>query len=141
MYYQQRHNKKIAESRKQTEPDLPAAPETEQVFQSRTVDQPTSLCTHPSPVAPMSETNVSKIDKEELLRRVTTPKPSLSHISRGSSVRESQDEKFGYPKKPSAANTSFGASCPLCSEPIDLSSLTDKKWRYVGLTSDQGRVG
>lgn len=130
MYYQQRHNKKIREIRMQTYPDLPEASEA---LEGTTVDQPTVSPTwNPEPIIPMSETNASRIDKVELHRRVTGPKPSLSHVSRGSSVRESQDERFGYPKKPSATKSTFRVdACPLCSEPLELTGLTDKKWRYV----------
>ncbi len=134
MYYQQRHNKKIAENRKQTQPEQPVAPDTEQMFQSRSAGQPTNSSTRsPQPdlvVVPMSETNVSRINEEELHRRLKRPRTSLSHISRGSSIQENQDERFFYPKEPSATS-SFGAACPLCSAPLKESDLKDKKWRCV----------
>ncbi|KAH6975803.1 hypothetical protein EDB80DRAFT_740174 [Ilyonectria destructans] len=128
MFYQLRHNKKIAGNREQTETALPE--NTEQVFEGGGTDNSTA------PVArkvqqdiPMSETNASNIDRQDLVHRVKRDKRSFSHISKGSSILESQDDRFVYPKMPSAKIGLMGVSCPLCSEPLELSSLTDKNWR------------
>lgn len=134
MYYYQRHNKKIREIRDQPEPDL-HVPEAPRTPEGETADQPNvSTTKKPNRVIPVSETNASKINEDGLHRLVKRPKSSRSHVSRGSSVRESQNETFGYPKKPSATGTSLEVSCPLCSEPLKLADLTDQKWRYVQLT-------
>jgi hypothetical protein len=133
MFYQQRHNKKIAKNRERKDTALPAVPEnTEQAFEG---GGPDNLATPVAPKVnqdiPISETNVSNIDRQDLLSRVKRAKPSFSHTSMGSSIRESQDDRFDYPKMPSAEKNPLGVSCPLCSEPLELSSLTEKEWRYV----------
>ncbi|KAE8447646.1 hypothetical protein EG329_010617 [Mollisiaceae sp. DMI_Dod_QoI] len=127
MFYQQRHNRKIAAKRGQKEidllPNIEAPSEIGQPEIATTFSEPTSS----NPL--MSETNVSVIDRQDLLNRIRNVKPSNSIISRGSSVREGQDERFDYPRVPSTKQNSSGALCPLCSEPLESSSLTLKGWR------------
>jgi len=121
-------NHKIAQSGKKRETVQTATPEDRLMT---TADrQPVVLTTSSGlgPAAP-SETNVSRIDKQDFFRRIATPKPTRSHLSKGSTVLESHDEKFSYPRKPRPAEGSSSALCPLCSEPLDLSSMTDKAWQ------------
>ncbi|RMJ16654.1 hypothetical protein CDV36_003671 [Fusarium kuroshium] len=124
MFYQQRHNKKIAENREREDTAMPAMSEnTEPTIED---GGPEDLTMNANP---MSETNVSNIDRQDLHRRLKITKPSLSHISRGSSIQESQDDKFDYPKIPRTKETGDDVPCPFCCEPLKLSTLTEKEWR------------
>ena len=130
MQYQQSHNYKIAQSRKGLDTVQTEGLEARQTTTAdrQPVEMMTSLAL--SPAAP-TETNASIMDKQDFLRRMAAPKLAHSHISRGSTVRENDDEKFGYPKKPRPEHGSTSALCPLCSEPLDMSVMTDEKWQYA----------
>ena len=105
IYYQQRHNLKTRESRR---PQALEQPKEEEVTKASTTDNvltpaiPAVLW--PQNGVPVSESNASRIDEEVLRHHVARlSAPSLSHISRGSSIREGQDYEFDYPMKPTAA--------------------------------------
>lgn len=132
MFYQQRHNKKIAEKRERSSPALPSAEEiVEQSAESTGLK--TLTTSNPGPHdnqhVPMSETNYSDIDRQDFLNQVNRPKPSFSHISRGSSIQESQNEIFNYPKAPKAERGYLYSSCPFCSEPLQQQGLKTKIWQ------------
>lgn len=134
MYYQQRHNKKTREIRKEPDPKAPQD-QPKPYPQGKSVDRPAmTVAQVRRSDHPMSETNASRIDMTELSKRVARMDSTsvISHISRGSSIQESGEESFEYPRRPVKAGAIHGMSpCSLCSEPLKLDGLTDKVWRYV----------
>ncbi|UKZ96464.1 uncharacterized protein TrAFT101_011253 [Trichoderma asperellum] len=137
MFYQQRHNRKIAKLRERNNQAqlkvMESIKESGEIAGSKTLATSHPLVQQNQHV-PISETNYSEtiyseIDKQDFLNRMSHPRPSYSHISRGSSVRENQDEKFSYPKKPKAERGHLSISCPICSESLESVGLTEKNWR------------
>lgn len=134
IYYQQRHNQKLAVVREEPQPEL----HVRETQASRTPQETSSfgqgpVHDNPMPIRsnPFSETNHSGFQTEQFRAIVQKPKPPLSQISRGSSIRENDMEGFSYPQKPRSTGTTVEPPCPLCSEPLKLAGLTDKKWRCV----------
>lgn len=95
----------------------------------------TSLPTPGNQPIVMSETNYSNIDKQEFANRVNMSKPSYSHISRNSSIRERENERFSYPKMPNPKKGQLNALCPICFERLEFATLTRSVWKYVMLRS------
>ncbi|RSL71943.1 hypothetical protein CEP54_001049 [Fusarium duplospermum] len=56
-------------------------------------------------------------------------KPSLSLISTGSTVKDMEGDILPYPPIPKLDVSTTHVACTICSEPMDVSTLTEEKWK------------
>lgn len=129
MFYLKRHNKKIATKRTLAlSSQLPNRPirHASNGIDGLSLDSITQLVVASKPI---SETNASKLDVKALQKHTKHAKPSYSQISKGSSTRGTPDEEFRYPRMPVKNDSTTVVPCPLCSQPLEMKSLTKERWR------------
>lgn len=127
LQYLKKHNDKLAYQRATLEE---SASTTIGGGSGELQDQETNVLhdqKHRSQQAPTAvETLPSHVSRSKISR---SKKPTASIVSRGSTVQEVQDTAFYYPPEPKPSLGEKYISCKICSEPLEIETLTEKSWR------------
>lgn len=133
LLYQQKHEEKLAYSENSIAVDdqdihIAARPESASHIVARKSAQARLTVPNSAFRQPPSNTELSKLDKSALYRRI---KSRTVISSRASGIGSHSDEEMKYPKRPMPLPDEKWCVCPYCSEPLAAAQMTDVSWRLA----------
>ncbi|KAF5257316.1 hypothetical protein FOXYS1_12168 [Fusarium oxysporum] len=127
LQYLQSHNRKLAHQREPSNKarEDPLEEKSQQLGEDLIPAKPvmrnpeTDLETTPSMLSPTTV----------IRQHMRSVKPSRSLLSTGSTVKDMEGDELPYPPMPKRDTRTGRATCTICSEPMDISALTEEKWK------------
>lgn len=127
LQYLQSHNRKIAHQRQRDDSKI----------SNQNINTPVNQ-THGTPIelqlaTAEPETVASAVSPSEVVRfrrkALGKSRPSHSIISTGSTVTDEDGNELPYPPMPKAESETNYVPCTICSEPLEVTTLTEEGWK------------